>query len=181
MKTYRKDDVETHGERYNRTQYPAVNVKCYSFPSCWKIADYLKCTPEQAEKAGEFAFESAQEQFWENVQAYADECFGKGKTKVYSAGRSGGWAVVEGLPTIESWDAIQLGKWRKFETGLKSSVKYLTSFETFAKNIESNRWHEIGAEKYNFLDTNGETACIVDLKQSAISKLTVPERQVAHL
>ena len=34
---------------------------------------------------------------------------------VYSAGRSGGWLVVDGLPDIDTWDAIDLGVWRRFD------------------------------------------------------------------
>lgn len=39
---------------------------------------------------------------------------------VHSAGRSGGWCVVSGLPDIESWDAIALGEWRRFDKFVRS-------------------------------------------------------------
>lgn len=29
-------------------------------------------------------------------------------------GRQGGWACVKGLPDVETWDAIALGKWSRF-------------------------------------------------------------------
>lgn len=34
--------------------------------------------------------------------------------QAYSAGRSGGWLVVDGLPDIDDWDAIALNDWRRF-------------------------------------------------------------------
>jgi hypothetical protein len=40
--------------------------------------------------------------------------------QVYSAGRSGGWLVVSGLPDVESWDAIALGRWVKFEEEVRA-------------------------------------------------------------
>lgn len=50
---------------------------------------------------------------WEMLENDAHEIFGK-HVKVWSEGRSGGWAVVEGLPDIEEWDAIMVSKWAKF-------------------------------------------------------------------
>jgi hypothetical protein len=37
--------------------------------------------------------------------------------KVYSTGRSGGYAYIDGFTAehVETWDAIQLAKWRKFD------------------------------------------------------------------
>lgn len=39
--------------------------------------------------------------------------------QVYSEGRQGGWCVVHGLPDIEEWDAIALGRWARFAKGVK--------------------------------------------------------------
>lgn len=39
---------------------------------------------------------------------------------VYSAGRSGGWLVVDGLPDIDEWDAIALGRWRRFDAAIRA-------------------------------------------------------------
>jgi hypothetical protein len=36
--------------------------------------------------------------------------------RVWSAGRSGGWAVVEGLPDVDTWGPDLLTKWSEFET-----------------------------------------------------------------
>ena len=35
--------------------------------------------------------------------------------ELWQEGRSGGWLVVNGLPELDSWDAVALSKWRKFE------------------------------------------------------------------
>jgi hypothetical protein len=81
-------------------------------------------------------FEWACESGWENLDSDANwlfcpwgkdahdngECYGDGTAPddskrhvtVGAEGRSGGWAVVEGLPEFDSWDAIMLGKWARF-------------------------------------------------------------------
>lgn len=73
------------------------------------------------------ADEYAREHCWEMAQKYADEIwdhlpyrFGNGQegthpVKVWSEGRQGGWCVVDGLPPIEDWDAIDLARWAKFQ------------------------------------------------------------------
>jgi len=65
------------------------------------------------------------------------------KIKVYSAGRSGGWLVVEGLTPIDTWDAIDLAHWRHFERGVKRDIEYATSLENVIDMIESNDWIEM--------------------------------------
>lgn len=123
----RKDQVEFHSE-YGRGGRPAVNVKVYarvdSDAAIGAAREYegdsLDPRFEQwyrerleddsfAEHYWSFAVESA----WEQLQADAEEVFGPG-VKVYSEGRSGGWAVVDGLPDFDTWDAIDLSKWARF-------------------------------------------------------------------
>ena len=162
----KKSDVKLHGD-FLRQGYPAVNIKVYRMD--WSndtIEKQFECDSATAEQAGQFAFESAQEQFWETMPEVAKEVFGT--VKVYSGGRSGGWLEVHGLPDVETWDAIQLGKWAKFERMVNGEVKYLTSWARIKESIKSNQWHKPGSEAYNFIDRNGETVCIADLKQQAV-------------
>lgn len=56
---------------------------------------------------------SAAESGWEMLDEEAKTIFGP-SVKVYSDGRSDGWAVVHGLSDVEGWDAVALGKWRRF-------------------------------------------------------------------
>ena len=174
-KAYSRGDVETHGELY-RKQYPAVNVKVYNFPSIDKIADHFNCEIAEAERAGEYAFESACEIFWnELAQTIADDVFGEKEVKVYSQGRNDGWLIVEGLPDIELWDLMMMNKWHSFETKVKREVKYQTSEDMIFGNIEANEWCKPMAEKYNFVALpNGQTKCIADMKQEAIAKGFAP-------
>ncbi len=158
---YRKEDVDI------KDSLPAVNVKAYDTPSVYKIAEHFNCSEDQAGKACEFAFNSTCEMFWEQIGDTAEYHFGD--VNIWSAGRSGSWLVVEGLPNIDSWDAVQLAKWRKFEREVKAEVKHITSFEAFADAIEANDWHKDGAELYNFVDTPTGTKCIADMKAEAIS------------
>ena len=68
-------------------------------------------------------FEAACTVGWEQVEELALEIFGRygvRRRDVRQDGRSGGWCVVEGLSDVESWDAIQLGRWRRFEVGCRA-------------------------------------------------------------
>lgn len=61
----------------------------------------------------DWAWDAALEQGWERLKEDAREVFGD-RVKVYSEGRSGGWAVLHGLPDVESWDAIALSRFARF-------------------------------------------------------------------
>jgi len=167
---YRKSDVQTHNDGgYSGPEYPAVNVKVYNcgFDND-DIANHFKCDERTAAQAGQFAWDSACQLFWEQAPDTAVEILGAG-VEVYSAGRSGGWLVVEGLADLESWDAVMVAKWGRFERAIKAEVKYRMSWDVIREDIEANRWAKVGAEMYNFIDTrNGEAKCIVDLKQQAV-------------
>lgn len=126
----RKDDVEV------RQDGPAVNVKVRG--SLWdvklplelgQVSDDGGKTWQTVTTADEFThdwieenlpertvqafYDMALEGGWEQLQSEAEDIFGD--VKVYSDGRSGGWAVVTGLPDVESWDAIAVGRWARFE------------------------------------------------------------------
>ena len=164
---YRKSDVQTHNAGgYNGPRYPAVNVKCYDWPDIDASIERFKCSRETAERAAQWAWESAQEQFWEIETEYATEHFGRG-VDAYSAGRSGGWLVVMGLPDIEYWDALDLAKWRGFESGVKRSVKAWAELEPILDTIDANRWAEENSERYNFTDKDGATVCLADVERCA--------------
>lgn len=128
-KRYTKEDVETHSAGYYAPYYPAVNVKAYNYPHCWKVADYLDIPEDKAEELLSMIFEQSQEIFWEDVKPLANEIFSDYRVQIYSAGRCGGWVIVQGLPEIESWDAVILAKWRKFERACEQMRDSLCSWE----------------------------------------------------
>lgn len=176
---YTKQDVEFHSDGYGQTAHPAVNVKVRNFGNnkgvseCGAVMAAFKCSEAVAEKACEFAFDSACRAFWDGAQDVADEAFGKGVAKVYQEGRSGGWLVVHGLPDLESWDAVMLGKWRKFEREIKADVADHTSWEYAEDAIRANRWAEEGAFQYNFIDgPDGKVLCFADLEKVYRDKRT---------
>ena len=142
MRSYTKDDVEMHREGYGFTYTPAINVKYYGRgidPE--KVAEHLGCSLPRAETCLQSAGETLAEMFWEYAEEAARDIFGDKSLKVYSEGRSGGWLVVKGLPDIEYWDAIMLGKWRSLEVRLQNEVKYLGEFDYVIDLIEANEWH----------------------------------------
>lgn len=159
----RKTDVQT------RDGSPAANVKVYG--SVWSIA--LPQSLGSSAKIGEpmvehfthpefthawieehVSDESVEAEFndvcrygFDTLQEFADEIW-DGVT-VYSAGRSGGWAIVTGLPDIDTWDAVMLAKWSKFEAFAKACAKdvpyqmlmniYMNEFETWIDERETEQ------------------------------------------
>lgn len=170
----KKQNVEVRSYQGWSGSKPCVNVKVHNFIGSEKIQDEFKCSEADAERAGEFAFENACEDFWGYVQELAHECFGDG-VKVHSEGRSGGWALVDGLTPVEEWDAVALAKWGKFERLCLAQVKWLTSWEYVKEAITANRWAEPRSERFNFFEPKGgESACLVDLKAKAIEQGFAP-------
>ena len=121
----RKDDVDFHSDRGPRV--PAVNVKVRDL---WRIEKFVpQIQEEQPEHEPPFTWEWVEEHVsedalmdwfgfacesgWEMLQQDAEDIFGS-HVKVYSQGRQGGWAVVEGLKDFDYWDAVDLAKWAKF-------------------------------------------------------------------
>lgn len=164
-RSYRKDDIETHSDR--GPARPAVNVKSYR--QNWTtdtIEAHFDCEESVAEKAAEYAFTMACEVFWEDVQEAADHHLGAGY-KVWQEGRSGGWLVVDGLPDIDSWDAILVSKWGRFEKSVRAEVDYRLSWDVIREDIEANEWAKPYAEQYNFIDTPKGTVCVADIEAAA--------------
>jgi hypothetical protein len=62
---------------------------------------------------------------WEDLQQEAEEIWPDNSVKVYSEGRSGGWAAVAGLSDVEDWDAIDLARWRRFERYARATADYI--------------------------------------------------------
>jgi hypothetical protein len=67
----------------------------------------------------------------------ADEIFGR-PVKVYSEGRCGGWAIVDGLPDFESWDAVLLARWAKFARVARSLADNIPT--QMVALLEINDW-----------------------------------------
>jgi hypothetical protein len=121
---FTKDDIEYHSEGFHRSSRPAVNVKIYKSLDQgyeeWKV-DNPDCDPrftmewvEQFCENNNDFWNAACEDGWEELQEIAVEIWGK-NAKVYAEGRSNGWAVIHGIDIdVDSWDAIELGKWAKF-------------------------------------------------------------------
>lgn len=134
---YSRENVQTHSQGYYGPQLPAVDVKVrgswrdVSLPlDLGQVSEdggatfqpvttpegfsreWLEGLPEDMQSA---LWERALESGWESLRGYVAECFPNDNVSVCAEGRSGGWAVVTGLPEIEEWDAVLLARWRKFE------------------------------------------------------------------
>lgn len=87
------------------------------------------------------AWRMACENAWDDAREYAMDIFGP-RAKVWSAGRSGGWLVVEGLPDIECWDAIDVSRWAKFQRAieaLRDDIGYQTVWNLAVNIFEAER------------------------------------------
>jgi hypothetical protein len=161
-----KEDIEFHSDGY-RPGNPAVNVKVYDSISSVKLPICLGGS-HPAGKPEEFKWHYTEPEFtadwveehltdeeywdyfnmacelgWEELQNIADDIWQDTwhHPKVYSEGRSGGWAVVHNLPDVESWDAIMLAKWRKFSRIAKATAEYIP--EQVMTTIYFNRFEEL--------------------------------------
>ncbi len=173
-RSYSRADVETHSDGF-RPGRPAVNVKVYG--STWQVPlplDLGSSRPSDSDPDDPASWtyhrtdprfthewveahvspDSADAIFWqccaagfEMLQEDARELFGSG-VSVYSEGRSGGWAVVDGLALLEEWDAIALGRWRRFELYAKAYASdiprqmldsfYVNEFEVWSDALEDS-------------------------------------------
>lgn len=168
MRTYTKEDVTFHSEGFGRSR-PAVNIKVRGY---WR--DVPLPNPEYDITNPAFSHEWIEENlsedaladyFWlaceselEYYEGYAQEIFNDPKLKLYTEGRSGGWAVIDGIEDTDEWNAIDLAKWRKFERvgreladGIPAqmlSLIYINRFEPMleAKQAAQER-SERGAEQ----------------------------------
>lgn len=117
--------------------------------------DWIRAQDDDRQHAWwEWACESG----WEDAQSSAEDIFGK-RAKVYSDGRSGGWLVVHGLPPVESWDAIMLGKWSRYAARAREAVKglaYSVAWNAYTHGFEPDV--EAMAESANVDTTAGPAA-----------------------
>lgn len=149
MPRFRKDDIEFHSDGF-RAGRPAVNVKVYASTRSITLplvlglsrpADAPEGTPFTEHRTddgfthewidekleadfdlGDFIFQSACESGWEWLTDQAQEIFGAG-VKVYSEGRSGGWAIVDGIDDdVDSWDAIAVSRWGRFVKAARAAA-----------------------------------------------------------
>ena len=155
----KKSDVEISYHQ-GTSGSPMINVKVHRFDPTEEEWAYLEAEfpgfrawlqviedtdPIYHEELLNDSFTWAQEGAWEMVQDDADEIFGVSYMpdliRVYSAGRSGGWCVVEGLPDVESWDAIALARWAKFARyahAQADDMAYQTHWTLAANRYESD-------------------------------------------
>ena len=128
MTRFKKADIKFHSEGYGRNMRPAVNVKVYD-----TLTDHLveRVKDEQGlpsafslEWIDEHLTDDARSDWfniactdgWEMLTELAREIWHHNpRIEVYSVGRSGGWAVVEGISKcVEDWDAIDVARWGRF-------------------------------------------------------------------
>ena len=136
---YTKKDVKFHRDNFGPVR-PAVNVKVPFLN--WHLDEI-----GASEDLAAFVFESIQEDFWYHLAPdWAKECLGD-HVDIFAEGRSDGWLVVEGLDDPRYWNAIQLAKWRKFETGIRRIIQEITDWDCVKNEIENLLEHTQKGEK----------------------------------
>lgn len=94
------------------------------------------------------ADERAREDCWEDAQGTADLAWPNRKVKVWSAGRSAGWLVVDGLPDVDDWDAIAVGRWALFAKAIRCIVDDEYPY-SFIWHLHVNVWESIRDDRAN--------------------------------
>lgn len=138
--TYSKQSVRFHGDGFRQGR-PAVNVKHWpdirteidwsEFDNSEAFRSWVLDLVDKDDSLITTAWEVGCENCWESVQTDAEEAFretapnGNMYVKVWSQGRSGGWAVVDGLKDFEDWNAIDLSAWRRFEKWAQQDARNL--------------------------------------------------------
>jgi hypothetical protein len=137
---YSKESVQFHREGMWGPGVPAVNVKMQridlrdvqlplpegsmdgveSHTDAAFTQDWIDANVNEEER-GDIWSEACREG-WEMLDSMAKEIWGQ-EAKVFSEGRSGGWATVDGIKEFEQWDAVDLSKWRRFEEYAKEVVQ----------------------------------------------------------
>lgn len=69
-----------------------------------------------------WSYEAARDAF-EDCEEWAREAFPDHSPRVEQGGRSGGWLELAGLPPVSEWDAVMLGRWRRFERMVRAEVE----------------------------------------------------------
>jgi hypothetical protein len=125
----RKSEIER--SYHNGTEgLPMVNVKQYRWDLTVEEVESLRgefpFLPADNRRAHnllvdvveeyEWVVDAGRELGWEYLQSDAEGVYDDTPyaVQVWSQGRSGGWAVVHGLPDVDEWDAIMVAKWAKF-------------------------------------------------------------------
>jgi hypothetical protein len=163
--------IETRHEGGRIGRVPSINVKIgYRKFAPGLTAEMVNCDEDLFEKAKELAFNAEQGFFWdEAAQEIAERHLGANVT-VYSAGRSSGHLIVEGLDDVETWNAIPVSAWWRFVRAIEADIAERCDTERTKENILANRWNEEGAEQYNFADLkDGREICFSAMKAEAIN------------
>jgi len=161
--------MQFHNDGYGRPSHPAINVKVRGWwrnvplplnlgsysddgGKTWKESTSHPAFTREAieplmESHGDAAFDSVCASFWECVRDEAREMLAHPGIEVYSEGRSSGWVVVHRLPDVETWDAIMLARWRRFEVWCESCARdvprdmlewiYLNAWDQRQQHVEA--------------------------------------------
>ena len=125
------------------TLLPVVDVKVYDWPPVSQFVAWFGCTEELAEGVSQWVYETARNDFWGwYLSDVLDDVLGEYDATAYATGRSGGWVVVDGLPPVDTWDAVMLGRWRRFEKMLKEAVEWYSSSGRILEAI--NEYESVG-------------------------------------
>lgn len=124
-----KADVQIHIDGYAGPGVPAFNVKMRRYVDDLPESEWADVRADLGLTATDFGWAWCQAHMTiEEIQRWTDEAatgnydaFAEQITETFpgatcnTEGRSGGWVIVNGLPDIESWDAVMLAKWRKLD------------------------------------------------------------------
>ena len=159
MARFTKEDITYHSDGWSGRR-PAVNVKVHD-TLAQGFAKWAKDEPDHdprftvewieanlSDERQSDWFGLACESGYEDAENDAQEIWGS-HVKVYSQGRSGGWAVVDGIDQdVDSWDAIKVSEWAKWAKWTRANADY-----TMARMVDLiyinvfDQWQEEESER----------------------------------
>lgn len=167
----RKSEVQFHSDR--REMHAAVNVKLRHWrePAPETVAADFGASPETAQEFAAWWAKLSDEQRqgwadiatgdgWEQLAEEARSIWPGQGAKVYSEGRSAGWAVVSlnGRVTftredVAAWDAIALGRWARFVRACAevcTDLPYQTLWQAYANGFEPKQEARETVRQFSF-------------------------------
>ena len=122
-------EITFHRLGYGSKSIPMVNVKNYegidsiALPREEFSPQFTHKWIEDNEKDVEGWYEEACREGWEQLEEIAHEIYENDTFKVYSEGRSDGWAYLDGLKSFEDWEEDDFTKWAQFSEQAQAVAK----------------------------------------------------------
>lgn len=136
-------------ERYDESDWESMDsADEWAREDCWELAQEAASEIWPATKPVR-RYRKVNGKFVKNERGdFVQDTIYEPAVKVWSAGRQGGWLVVDGLPGVESWDAIELARWARFAKSVEQIRDEAYPY-AFLWNLGANVYEHVRQERQN--------------------------------